>query len=279
MLVVKKINNNVAICLDSTGRELIAIGKGIGFPKTPYELSDLSQIERTFYDINSEYCALISEIPNEAIRFTADCLDQVRNSLPHLLNPNIVISLADHIAFTIERSKKGVYIQMPPIHEMEHSYPAEVKAGRYVYSKIQKHFRVRLPQDEIQGIAMHFINARMEDQIVVPEDAMQRQFPEILEQTTRIIEEELRLTIRRDTFSYARFASHLHYLCQRIFTQQYDTGSLQAYKTMREEFPRVAVCVDKIGEFYERKWSARLTEEEKMYLIMHTSRICVKEGL
>ena len=33
MKVVKKINNNVAICLDSNNCELVAFGKGIGFPK------------------------------------------------------------------------------------------------------------------------------------------------------------------------------------------------------------------------------------------------------
>ncbi|WP_368259898.1 CAT RNA binding domain-containing protein, partial [Clostridium paraputrificum] len=37
MIVVKKINNNVAICLDNNNNELIAFGKGIGFPATPYE--------------------------------------------------------------------------------------------------------------------------------------------------------------------------------------------------------------------------------------------------
>lgn len=33
MKVIKKINNNVAICLDSSNNELIALGKGIGFKK------------------------------------------------------------------------------------------------------------------------------------------------------------------------------------------------------------------------------------------------------
>lgn len=50
MKVVKKINNNVAICLDSNNCELVAFGKGIGFPKMPYEIQDLSLIDRTFYD-------------------------------------------------------------------------------------------------------------------------------------------------------------------------------------------------------------------------------------
>ena len=40
MKVIKKINNNVALCLDGNQRELIAFGKGIGFKPIPYELTD-----------------------------------------------------------------------------------------------------------------------------------------------------------------------------------------------------------------------------------------------
>lgn len=52
--VIKKVNNNVAVCLDDNGRELIAFGRGIGFPSMPYALSSLEKIERTFYDISPE---------------------------------------------------------------------------------------------------------------------------------------------------------------------------------------------------------------------------------
>ena len=54
MRVIKKLNNNFAICVDGEGKELIAAGKGIGFPKTPYELEDLNLITRTFYDIDQK---------------------------------------------------------------------------------------------------------------------------------------------------------------------------------------------------------------------------------
>lgn len=51
MEVYKKINNNVALARDAKGRELVVFGKGIGFASMPYELTDLSRIQRTFYDV------------------------------------------------------------------------------------------------------------------------------------------------------------------------------------------------------------------------------------
>ena len=38
----------------NSGRELVAFSKGIGFPATPYELTDLRKIERTFYNISMQ---------------------------------------------------------------------------------------------------------------------------------------------------------------------------------------------------------------------------------
>lgn len=48
MEVYKKINNNVALARDAKGRELVVFGKGIGFVSMPYELTNLSCIQRTF---------------------------------------------------------------------------------------------------------------------------------------------------------------------------------------------------------------------------------------
>ena len=38
MKVIKNINNNVSLCVDKSGRECVAFGKGIGFIKAPYEV-------------------------------------------------------------------------------------------------------------------------------------------------------------------------------------------------------------------------------------------------
>ena len=37
MKVIKNINNNISLCLDSRNNEVVAFGKGIGIPKPPYE--------------------------------------------------------------------------------------------------------------------------------------------------------------------------------------------------------------------------------------------------
>ena len=93
MQVIKKLNNNFAICVDGEGKELIAFGKGIGFPKVPYEITDLSQIDRTFYDIDHKYLELLPELPEKVLDFTARLVDIAHNELKYELNPNLVMTI------------------------------------------------------------------------------------------------------------------------------------------------------------------------------------------
>lgn len=281
MRLIKKLNNNFVICVDGEGKELIAVGKGIGFPKTPYELEDLSLITRTFYDIDQKYIGLFSEIPETVIHFTAKLVDIARNELKYELNPNLVVTMSDHISFCIQRAKKDVYVQMPLIYEVERTFPAEAKIGRYAVKQIERRFHVRLNQNEASGIAMNFVNARYNSKSRTDvTDELQSQYDDILEDTISIVEDEMGILIERNSFNFARYSSHLMYLLKRIAghqTQDSDNGIM--YKSMREEFPEIAACVDLINRYFRRKLKIDLSEEEKLYLILHINRICTREGL
>lgn len=278
MIVQKKINNNVAICTDGNQRELIAFGKGIGFPETPYELKDLRKIERTFYDVNEQYISLLNDIPYDLIQFTAQMILEVQDKLSYDTNANLALTLADHIAFAIERAQKGIYVRMPSIYELEISYPVEIEIAKEFVTAIKKNFHVNLPKNEVQGIAMHLINARGDSVLHEKTSYYEEHYEEILQQTTALIEQSFNIRVQKDTFNYARFATHIQYLLKRVYEQNYiESSNVQLYEKLREEFQDISVCVDRICEYYEQSWSLKLSQEEKLYLIMHVNRVCSKE--
>lgn len=276
MVVVKNINNNVSLCLDGNGKEVIVFGKGVGFLRPPAEVP-LNKIERTFYNVSSHYLSILNDVPQDILDFTARQMTLLRGKLPYETTANLTFVLADHLAFALERAKKGIYIPMPSVYEMETSWPLEMELGRVFVSAMEKEFGTRLPYGEAQAVAMHFINARSTN---VQESAVniEARYEEILEHTTRIIEEEMALTVRRDTFNYARFATHVQYLLRRIFEDKsIDSENIQMYQSIREEYEAASRCVDKIAAYLKENWKAELTEEEKLYLIMHVNRVCAKE--
>ena len=66
MKVIRNINNNIAHCIDSKGREVVVFGKGIGFYKANEDIP-LSKINRTFYNIKDSDYGIIRNIPTNII--------------------------------------------------------------------------------------------------------------------------------------------------------------------------------------------------------------------
>lgn len=279
MKAVKKINNNAAICEDGRGRELIAFGKGIGFPEMPYEIGDLNLIQRTFYNISPQYLALADAIPYELIEFTGAAVDEARTALPYELGPNLALTLSDHIAFAIKRKQQNIFVKMPLAYDMELTYPAEMKLARRILRKVWSSFHVRLPEDEASGIAMAFVNARVyeaQDEEVRRREEDRR----LLNDITGIVEEEMQLSINRSTFNFARYATHIQYLLDRLHKGKgIDSINQDMYHVLRVEYADAAACADRISEYLRQACGFEVTEEEKLYLILHINRVCANEGL
>lgn len=279
--MIKKLNNNFAICVDSEGKECIAYGKGIGFPKTPYELDDPSRIDRRFYDVDEKYLALFNELPEKVLHFTVKLVDIARNELKYELNPNIVLTLADHINFCIQRAKQHIYVQMPLIYEVEQQYPREGRLGRYALKQVERRFAIQLNQNEASGIAMHFVNARYNAKTKCDVTMQwQQRYDDVLEDTVSIIEDEMGIVINRASFNFARYSSHLMYLLQRLGTGNLlDSNISEMYRSMQAQCPQIDRCVGLIADYFHQKWGLTLSEEEKLYLLLHINRICTREGL
>ena len=121
MKAIKCINNNVAICLDSSGNEVVVFGKGVGFQKPPFEV-DLSKIDRTYYDIEPNVISMIGGISEEVLKLSSEIIDYARNSLDSITNSSVVFTLADHISFAIKRYQKNMQITLPIINDIEELY-------------------------------------------------------------------------------------------------------------------------------------------------------------
>ena len=76
MKLLRKINNNAAVAQDNRGREMVVLGRGVGFHSMPYELTDLSVVYRTFYDVDPQYYEILSNLPEEALLAAADITEQ-----------------------------------------------------------------------------------------------------------------------------------------------------------------------------------------------------------
>ncbi|MDE6107691.1 MAG: PRD domain-containing protein [Oscillospiraceae bacterium] len=95
-----------------------------------------------------------------------------------------------------------------------------------------------------------------------------------------MIENHFHIMVDRNSFNFSRYATHLQYLFQRIQQDTtIDSENLRLYKDLREEFPEIAACVEKVADHIGKKWHCTLSEEEKLYLILHVNRIMAKGSI
>ena len=274
MKVIKKINNNVVICLDHNNRELVAFGRGIGFPAAPYELDDLSKIDRTYYGVNSSYMGLVNESPEEVFEVAAKIVDMAVNYIDCELSSNLVFTLADHINFAIERNQRNMNLRNPFLYDIRYFYEKEMDIGNLAVKMIRRYLKVSLPEEEAGNIALHFINAEAlsekENEFNVSDT--------VVEEVTYLIEKELNIRIKREDFNYSRFVSHLQYLMKRKdAVSSISSDNIKLYMEMKEEFPVIYQCVLKIRDYMAGKLDWELSEEELLYLILHVNRLYARE--
>lgn len=272
MRVIKKINNNVAFCEDGNKKELIAFGKGIGFPPIPYEIEDLSKVSMTFYRIDRRFHKLIEEIPEDIFELAAIIANKAQNTLNGPLNPNLIVTLSDHINFAITRLKKYKKMKMLFSYDIEHLYPKETELGRYAVDLISKNLYVDLPESEITNIAMHFVNAQEAKE---PDDTTDAEI--IITEVTRKIETFFSITFNRNDFNHNRFAMHMRYYLKRLKeSKQFVDDSSGIVQAMKEKNPDVFKCAYMIGNYIDNKLGVESTDEEILYLMVHIDRMIRK---
>ena len=253
------------------------MGKGVGFGEFPREIP-LSQIERSFYNINEKDQNVMRDLPPEVVLFAAKMMDIIKNELPYELNPNVVLVLADHISFAMERMKKNLRVKMPLAYDIRKMYTAEYKIAKYIVDRIRKEYKVALPEEEISGIAMNLVNARAGED--TEKKGETEEFNDMLEEITEIVEKDFRIIVDRESFDFSRYATHLQYLFQRIKAgKAINSANLQLYPELCRDFPELAECAEHVACHIRAKWSVDLSDEERLYLMLHINRICVREGL
>lgn len=270
MQVIKKVNNNVAICLDSSNREIVAFGNGIGFPQVPYELQDLSIIKHTYYDVDDRYIGLLNELPEEVMEVASQIVEMARNSLQGELNSNVVFTLADHLAFAIERTKQHIDIKNPLTYDLKHLYPVEMKIGKKALQLIRETLDVQLSESEITSIALHLINA--ENGLGDINDTVR--ITKMANDITLIVRDFYDMEIDESGLAFSRFVVHLHYLMIRFSSKTViEQANQSLYDFTKLKYPKTYQCLLKIKQYMETRCQMELNEDEELYLMIHLNRL------
>lgn len=272
MLITKRINNNVAMAEDADGNELVVFGKGLGFRKPPYELEETSQIHRVFRDLNDDLLKTINSISGEVIGVSMDIVRLAEVELDCKLNPNLYLTLADHLQFAAERFAEGVVMENPLAVDIPLVYPVEYELGKTGLAFMESACGVRLPETEACSIALHIINAEGRGSDKASSLRTAQKTLAIIEDVTGIVEKKMchGRPIEKRSHSYARFVTHLKFLVKRLMNggEKLDT-ELNLLMDIAKNYPTADATSKAIARYFKREHGWKLTDEERFYLLMY----------
>ena len=133
MKILKIINNNVVSACDEKGKEIVVMGKGLGFGKKSGDILDELKIEKKFSMPDESVTRLeelLRDIPYEYIQTANKIIAMAKEKYGMKLSKIIYITLTDHLNFAITRLKKGIVVENALLWEIKRFYQREFEAGK-----------------------------------------------------------------------------------------------------------------------------------------------------
>lgn len=273
MKIAKVYNNNVISAFNEKNEELVVMGRGLAFQKKSGDSVDEDKIEKIFAlknnDMSEKFKTLLYEVPIEYMEVTEDIIKIAKSRLGRDLNDSIYISLTDHIHFAVERNQKGYDIKNALLWEIKRFYKQEFVIGMEALKIIQEKLGVLLPEDEASFIAMHIVNAELNQEM--PNVA---NITKVMQDILNIVKYHFKMDFDEESLNYFRFITHLKFFAQRLYSKTYiEDDDPFLFETVREKHRAAFECTEKINEYIKNQFDYSLTNNEKLYLIIHIQRV------
>lgn len=270
-------NNNVVLAKDATG-EVIATGRGIGFKARPGQAVDKNKVVRIFVPADGRdpdhLAELLADIPIENIKLMTEAAAVAGLSETASQSPTLLMALADHIGFAIQRAQQGERIEYPLLGEVLHLYREEYSQARkmvdFVNARLLENSMLPLQDTEAVALTLHLVNAGFS----TGDLSFTYKMTGVLEQLISVIEEFYGIALPTDTVSVGRFITHLRYLFVRLQQHSQLEGEPSAIgEAIRQSSPDAYQCAQTLASVVELRLGTSLTEDEISYLTLHVARI------
>lgn len=272
--VTKALNHNAILAVkENSTKEYLLLGKGIGFGKKVTEYvkpgedvriyalksdSERGNARELVRDMNPVYL----EISNAILKKAEEEFGKIDRS--------ILFPMADHIAFAVERIKKGEQISNPLTQDIQVLFYKEYKIAQLAEELIRQEEGIEIDKDEIGYIALHVHSSICDENV---SNAMQ--IAAAVRECVAMIEDETGSKIDVQTLSYNRLMNHVKYMAARGMTGEELKLDMNEY--IEKQFPNSFQIADSVCKHLSRALCIELPEIEIGYLAMHIERVCASE--
>ena len=273
MKIIRVLNTNAVVSMDSCSQEIIITGAGIGFKKKKGEELDKSRVEKIYclksVEDNYRLQQVVREISEKYLEIAGKVVNASREA-GLKVRDTLYVTLTDHINSAVERYQSGISLKNLMRHEIRKFYPQEYRVAKEAIEWIRKMTDIDLGEDEAGFIAMHIISSELESSEVSDVQKM----TELINAIIKIVKIHFRIEFDEDSVSYQRFLTHLKFFSARVLDGEvYQDSMGEIYQAMVAQNGHAYTGVEKVARFIEKQYGYRISIDEELYLLIHIKRI------
>ena len=273
MKILKVINNNIISSIDEKSREVVVMGRGLGYGRKPGEVIDETKIEKIFrMDSSGDVRVLenlLTDVPLEIVQLVNEIIDSAGKQIEDKLQKSIYITLIDHIYFAIERKRQNILFQNALFYDVKRLYKKEYRIGKEAVTHINEVLEIDLPEEEAVAIALHFINARLGKEM--PETIT---ITRIVQNTIKIVQYYYNMELVEDILEADYFILHVKQLAERALgNAMLKTRDEDLEDLVRAKFPKASECAKRITDYIFKEYGIEITSAEATDLTIKIERV------
>ncbi|WP_139488665.1 PRD domain-containing protein [Brevibacillus dissolubilis] len=268
--VSKVLNNNVVFAVGPDKQEVVLVGKGLGFGKKAGERIEHGQFDKEFRLTDSNqstrYSELLSQTDERIVSVCEEIIAYAQEKLGEMLHAHIHISLTDHIAFALERIRKGQTITNTTLTEIRSLYPKEYAIAEHAVELVKRQLGTELPRAEEGFIAMHIHSARANATV-----GKLLRGVELVSDLVKLIEKGLGIMLDPSSMDYARLVTDLRFTIERVENGEFTENHLVSL--LKRDFAKWYSLAEQVGHRITQVLELPVHESEIGYLTIHLSRL------
>ncbi len=268
--ILKVLNNNSILVIDlDTKQELIFLGKGVGFGKKVNQ--NVSEIENakayrfTEQQSRQESIDTIKSISPVFIEIAGGIIEEAEKQFGNVDN-NILLPLADHIAFAIKRMEQDIELKNPFAKEIKVLFEEEYNVAKKGKNLINQKIGVEINDDEVGYITLHVHTALTRENVVQSMDVAR-----MIQEGIQTIEKELGAMLDDATISYTRLLTHMKFMILRVINDEKLHLDMTDY--VLENFPDSFALAKQICNSFEQSIKKPFPNIEISYFAIHIERV------
>lgn len=268
--ILKILNNNALLAKErETGSERILLGKGIGFGKKAGDRVDTREEIQVYTPVarkeNSSAMSVVNTIDPVYIETAGKIIAEAEKVFDSV-NRDIILPLADHIAFAVKREQDNVFLPNPFIPDIKILFGKEYAVAMESRKIIEEMINYRISDDEAGFIALHIHSGLSNEQV---SDTLKT--TQIIDESMQTIERMGGKEMEKESLNYIRLMSHLYYMAVRAKTGENVNIDLNDF--VKGKYPKALKIAEKVCRNMEEKLHKPLMTEEIGFLAIHIQRM------